>query len=93
LLRGAGDDLLLEDIVVEPQSSVVGVVVADLRQRFFGNAALVALKRENHILAPLPNDLVVCAGDILAVVGTDVQLRSVEALCVGSATAGGGDAG
>ena len=83
LLRGASGDLLLEDIVVEPRSSLVGVLVADLRQRFFGKAGLVALKRENHILAPLPDNLVVCARDILAVVGTDTQLRSVERLCVG----------
>jgi hypothetical protein len=50
-----------------------------------GKAGLVALKRENHILVPLPDDLVVCARDVLAVVGTDAQLRSVEALCVGGA--------
>jgi voltage-gated potassium channel len=83
LLRGAGGDLLLEDLVVEPGSPLVGAAVADLRQRLFGTAGLVALKRNGRVLAPLREDLVLCAGDILAVVGTDAQLRSVEALCVG----------
>ena len=89
LLRGVGGDLLLEDIMVEPGSLLVGAVVADLRLQSLGMAGIVALKRDGRILAPLPDDLSLSAGDILAVVGTDVQLRSVEALCVRGATSEG----
>jgi voltage-gated potassium channel len=85
LLRGAGDDLLLEDIVVAPNSSLVGGLVGEVRQRFLGTATLLAIKRGNRVLAPLADDLVVGAGDALAVTGTETQLRSVEALCIGSA--------
>jgi voltage-gated potassium channel len=85
LLRGAGDDLLLEDIVVAPNSSLVSGLVGEVRQRFLGTATLLAIKRGNRVLAPLADDLVVGAGDALAVTGTETQLRSVEALCIGSA--------
>ena len=90
LLRGAGGDLLLEDIVVAPDSPLVDASVAEVRSRFVGTAVLLAIRRGNRVLAPLSDDQVVGAGDALAVTGTEVQLRSVEALCIGSAPHEGG---
>lgn len=82
LLRGTGADLLLEDLVVEPESSLVGASVAEVRRRFLGTAVLLALKRGNRVVAPLPEDLIVLAGDALAVTGTEAQLHLVETLCM-----------
>jgi voltage-gated potassium channel len=89
LLRGAGGDLLLEDIVVAPRSALVGASVAEARNRFLGTATLLAIRRGNRVLAPLPNDVVIGAGDALAVTGAEAQLRSVEALCTGASNNGG----
>jgi voltage-gated potassium channel len=83
LLRGAGGDLLLEDIVVAPGSPLVGTVVASLRRQLPGSAVLLALRRDNRVVSPLPDDLVVDSGDAVAIAGTAAQLRAVEAMCVG----------
>jgi voltage-gated potassium channel len=85
LLRGAGGDLLLEDVLVAPDSVLVGASVAEVRQRFLGTAVLLAIRRGKRVLAPLPEDVVVGAGDTLAVTGTEADLRLVEALCIGGA--------
>lgn len=64
LLRGAGSDLLLVVVVVvAPHSALVGASVAEVRNRFLGTATLLAIRRGNRVLAPLPNDLVIGAGD------------------------------
>jgi voltage-gated potassium channel len=90
LLRGAGGDLLIEDIVVGADSPLVDTSVAEVRQRFLETATLLAIRRGSRVLAPLSDDLVIGAGDALAVTGTEVQLRSVEALCIGNAPNGDG---
>lgn len=90
LLRGAGGDLLIEDIVVGADSPLVDTSVAEVRRRFLETATLLAIRRGSRVLAPLSDDLVIGAGDALAVTGTEVQLRSVEALCIGNAPNGGG---
>jgi Trk K+ transport system NAD-binding subunit len=65
LLRGSGGDLLLVVVVVAPHSALVGASVAEVRNRFLGTATLLAIRRGNRVLAPLPNDLVIGAGDAL----------------------------
>jgi hypothetical protein len=39
------------------------------------------------MLAPPPVDMLVKAGDIIAVAGTDAQLRVLEQLCMGASDA------
>jgi K+/H+ antiporter YhaU regulatory subunit KhtT len=75
LLPGERTDLLLEDVVVAAASPIVGNTVTDLRKRYLGTAALVALRRDQQVLAPISNDLVVAAGDTLVLTGTETQLR------------------
>jgi voltage-gated potassium channel len=84
LLRGAGTDLLLEDIAVASSSTLVGLAVGELRDRLPGSAVLLALKRGSRVVAPLPDDLLVGTGDALAIVGTESQLRLIEAWCIGN---------
>lgn len=81
LLHGAGGDLLLEDVRVAPGSSLVAVTIAAMRARFPGGATLAAIQREGRLLAPPPEDLILQAGDVIAIVGTDAQLRALEHAC------------
>jgi voltage-gated potassium channel len=83
LLHGAGGDLLLEDVRVAPGSSLVSVTVAEMRGRFPDGATLAAIQREGRLLAPPPEDLVLQANDVIAIVGTDAQLRALEQACEG----------
>jgi voltage-gated potassium channel len=84
LLRGAGGDLLLEDVRVAPGSSLVSVSVAELRARFPDGATLAAIQREGRLLAPPPADLILQPHDVIAIVGTDAQLRALERACEGT---------
>ncbi len=81
LLRGAGGDLLLEDVRVAPGSSLVNVSIATARTRFAGGATLAAIQRAGQLLAPPPDDLCLQPDDVLAIVGTDAQLRALERAC------------
>ena len=81
LLRGAGGDLLLEDVRVATGSALVATTVATMRARFSGGATLAAIQRDGHLLAPPPEDLILQAGDVIAIVGTDAQLRTLERAC------------
>jgi voltage-gated potassium channel len=81
LLRGAGADLLLEDVLVAPDSPLVSATTAEVRRQFLGSTTLVAVKRGDRVLAPVPDALVVAAGDTLAVTGTQAQLRSIDSVC------------
>lgn len=84
LLRGAGGDLLLEDVRVAPGSSLIATTVAALRARFPDGATLAAIQRGGRLLAPPPADLVLQADDVIAIVGTDTQLRALERACEGA---------
>lgn len=83
LLRGAGGDLLLEDVRVAPGSSLVSSTVAAMRARFPEGATLAAIQREGRLLAPPPEDLILQPNDVIAIVGTDTQLRALERACEG----------
>jgi voltage-gated potassium channel len=87
LLRGTGGDLLLEDIEVAASSHLCGGSIAQLRGRLTTGATLLAVRREGTMLAPPPVDMLVKAGDIIAVAGTDAQLRVLEELCMGASDA------
>jgi voltage-gated potassium channel len=82
LLRGAGSDLLLEDVEVMPGSVLVGVSVVEAR-RLLGATVLLAIKRGNRVVAPLADDVMIGDGDTLALTGTQAQLRVAEAVCTG----------
>jgi voltage-gated potassium channel len=83
LLGGAGGDLLLEDIQIEEGAPLVGLSVAAARRRFASGATLLALRRDERMLAPPPVDLTLRGGDVIALAGTDEQLRLVERACSG----------
>jgi voltage-gated potassium channel len=82
LLRGERAALLLEDVVVSARSPLVGTTVAETHQRFLGTTTQVALRRDHQVLAPLADDVVIEAGDTLALTGTEMQLREVETVCL-----------
>ena len=84
LLRGAGGDLLLEDVRVAPGSALVDMSIAAARARFAGGATLAAILRAGQLLAPPPDDLRLQPDDVLAIVGTDAQLRALERACEGA---------
>jgi uncharacterized protein with PhoU and TrkA domain len=79
-----GGDLLLEDNEVAASSQLCGASIAQLRGRLTTGATLLAVRREGTMLTPPPVDMLVQAGDIIAVAGTDSQLRILEQLCVGA---------
>ncbi len=84
LLRGSGGDLLLEDVRVAQSSALVDCSIAEARSRFAGGATLLAIQRDGRMLATPPEDLTLRAGDVIAAVGTDNQLRTLEHACEGS---------
>lgn len=84
LLRGVGGSLLLEDVRVAAGSALEGVRIAAARLRFAGGATLAAVLRDGRLLAPPPDDLVLQTDDVIAIVGTDAQLRELERACEGS---------
>ena len=49
LLRGAGADLLLEDVLVAPDSPLVTATTADVRRQLLGSAVLVGVRRDNRV--------------------------------------------
>jgi Trk K+ transport system NAD-binding subunit len=65
-------------------SELVGVSIAAVRDRFAGGATLAAVQREDRLLAPPPEDLLLRADDVIAIVGTDAQLRTLERACLGT---------
>ena len=83
LLGGAGSSLLLEDVRIAPGSALVGVCIADARAQFAGGATLTAIQRDGQLHAPAPDDLLLRAGDVIAIAGTDAQLRALERACDG----------
>jgi len=82
LLRGSGGDLLLEDLEVAVSSRLCGVSIAQLRGQLSTGATLLAVRRAGTMLAPPPVDMLVEAGDIVVLAGTDPQLRLAEQLCM-----------
>jgi K+/H+ antiporter YhaU regulatory subunit KhtT len=70
-------------VLVTSNSPLVSGTIADVRRRFLGSATLVAVRRASQVVAPVPDDLVVRAGDTLAVTGTEVQLQSINSVCAG----------
>ena len=76
LLRGDDGELLLEDVLVAPGSALVGVAIAEARERALGGATLPAMRRDGRTLAPPP-------GDLPAAVGRAAQLRTIECACEG----------
>jgi voltage-gated potassium channel len=77
LLHGTQGDLLLEDLTVAPQSALAGVKLADLLHRCPG-ILVQAVQRGGEMLAPPAVDLVLQPGDVLAIVGSEAQLRALE---------------
>ena len=85
LLQGVDADLLLEDIRVAEGSRLVGVSTLEALRQFAGGAVLLAVQRDGRTTAPAPVDFVLQAGDVLAAVGTETQLHTLELACEGKA--------
>jgi voltage-gated potassium channel len=87
LLRGAGGDLLLEDVHVATDSPLAGVSIEEARRRY-PDVTLFALQRDGTTIAPLAGDLTLAPGDILAAVGAEAALRELELASAAERSAG-----
>ena len=80
LLHGAEGELLLEDLRVDEDSMADGQPVADIQQRF-SDLVLLAILRDGRTASPPPPDMLLQEGDVMAVVGREGPLRSLEQAC------------
>lgn len=73
-----GDDLQLEQFLVQPANPLAGrsLASADLRRRW--GVAVVAVKRSAQLLPNPEPDLALAPGDVLVVVGTRQAVESFE---------------
>jgi voltage-gated potassium channel len=78
VLQGLNMELILEDIEVKPGSKLIGLTVADLRRTYLPEALILALKRGDQVVLSPQDTLEVAEGDVLAVIGTPGQLRTLE---------------
>jgi voltage-gated potassium channel len=77
LMRGANAELLLEDVRVADGSPLVGLTIAEARQRL-PNTLLLAVQRAGEMITPPASELTLQAGDVIAAVGREEELRQLE---------------
>lgn len=77
----SGPDMRLEEIEVTPGSRSAGRTIRELRLRRETGALVIAIRRRDGSFDATPEpDLELQVGDVLIVVGTDVELKALEAL-------------
>jgi len=79
-LRSGPDTLNIEDLVVAPDSPVVGLTLDKLDVRRVSGATILAILREGAPLVKAPGDVVLAPGDQLLALGTRAQLGDLERL-------------
>jgi voltage-gated potassium channel len=77
------DDLLVEEVRIDTDSSLAGLRLAEARTRVDRQLTILGLRRAGRMLAPAPEDLALQPGDVFAVCGTRDQLRTIENACEG----------
>jgi voltage-gated potassium channel len=80
--RRRGPELQLENVVVEKDSTLAGLSVADVRQCSRSNV-LALTRKTGRILANPSGEEKIDVGDSLIIMGTNEQLTSLEAVCAG----------
>lgn len=76
-----GPDMRLEEIEVTPTSAPAGRTIRDLRLRRETGALVIAVRRRDGSFDATPSpDAVLDIGDVIIAVGTDGELRALEAL-------------
>ena len=83
VMRDEELDLRLGETVVPVDSTLVAQSLADCALHDRAGATLVALRRQGRFITNPPAELVVEEGDVLIVLGTNDQLRSVGTLVRG----------
>lgn len=78
VLGDASADEVLVDVEVHAGSSLVGATVADIRALEGGGALLLALRTDGHFVTNPPVESRFGVGDVLIVVGTDVQVQDLH---------------
>jgi voltage-gated potassium channel len=82
-LHHDADDLLVEEVRIDTDSTLIGLRLGDVRGRVDSALVLLGLRRGGQMLAPPPDDLELVAGDVFAACGTRDQLRTLENACEG----------
>jgi voltage-gated potassium channel len=83
--RRRGPELQLENVVVTEDSTLAGLSVADVRQCSRANV-LALTRKTGRLLANPSGGEKIDVGDSLIIMGTNEQLTSLEAVCVGALT-------
>lgn len=78
VLEGYGEDLALEDMEIEKESSLVGKSIEDA-QRESNGASILAIRKRGSETIPKPSDNTrIETGDRIVILGTREQLRLLE---------------
>ncbi|MBI4180878.1 MAG: NAD-binding protein [Chloroflexi bacterium] len=77
-----GPDLLMENVAISNDSSLVGQTMADFRQCSKANILAVS-KKSGELIANPPEEEKIEEGDTLIIIGTGEQLASLEFVCEG----------
>lgn len=80
VLSAGRERLVLEQIVVEPASALVGTCVGELRRREAYGSLVAAIRHDGALRASPPDDYCLQPGDELVLIGSPEQLRQVERL-------------
>jgi voltage-gated potassium channel len=83
--RRRGPELQLENVVVDKDSTLAGLTVADVRRCSRSNV-LALTRKTGRILANPSGEEKIDVGDSLIIMGTNEQLTSLEAVCAGVLT-------
>ena len=78
LFRGTAGGLLVEDVRIEEGSPFDGLTIHDVHERV-PRTLFLAIRRGDQTVAPPPPDFQLSGGDLVAAVGTEPDLRSLEA--------------
>lgn len=80
VLAGLNMQLILEDVAVKPGSRLIGLSLTELRRTYLPEALILALKRGESVQFGPSEETCIAEGDVLAVIGTPVQLERLEAV-------------
>lgn len=77
LFQGPSGELVVEDMHIDPGSSLVGMTIREVQERL-PPAVLLAVRRDGRILSSPTPDFALASGDEIAAVGTEATLRLLE---------------
>jgi voltage-gated potassium channel len=87
LFKGPTGALVVEGVRVAPGSSLVGMPIREVQAQV-PHAILLAVLRDGETISPLAADLRLVSGDEIAAVGTETNLRLLEAASLATGTNG-----